>query len=56
MHTLFDGITFVEDFFCHVLLVTLSIGQNVINTTDNSPPKATDSTESCLSSDALPTQ
>jgi hypothetical protein len=37
MHTLFDGITFAKDFFCHVLLVKLSIGQKVTNTTDHSP-------------------
>jgi len=56
MHTLFDGITLAEDFFCHVLLVTLSIGQKVINATDHSPPTATDNTQSCLSSDSVPTQ
>jgi len=56
MHTLFDGINFAEDFFRHVLLVTLSVGQNVINATDHSPPKTTESTKSCLLSDSVPTQ
>ena len=56
MHNLFDGISFAEDFFCHVFLVTLSIGQKVINTTDHSLSKATDSTDSCLTSNSVPTQ
>jgi hypothetical protein len=43
-------------FLLPFLLVMLSIGQKVTYTTDCSPPKATHSTESCLSSDSVLTQ
>jgi hypothetical protein len=56
MHTLFGGINFAEDFFWHVFLVTLSIGQKVINAINNSPLKATESTEKCVASDSFRTQ
>jgi hypothetical protein len=30
MHTLFEGISFTENIYCHIFLFALSIGQKVI--------------------------
>jgi hypothetical protein len=39
MHTLFEGISFTENIFCHIPLVALSIGQKVINAIIQRYPK-----------------